>query len=374
MTHRPLVAAALALTCVLSGCADDPKRTAVPVVTGGVASVPADWSRVSGFEVLTQYSPSSTFVGQATDLARIAESFTGILLASGKLGASREQAVQLASALRLHVWLDVDLTDPFAAGERITGELEQLAAFAQRHRDTVVGIKLANELGQEAPYADDPKLLEAYLRQIGTVLHSAAPGLPVTVDLPVPEAACAPGSPGLSAAGGSSACRSRIRARFPALEQVNIDHYLSLGVLDGVFISPYLHADEAYTATGTDTADVLGFAYRWLTQRPWAGSVRIFSRKALAFPDASYPGSEQDAGLAVKRHLRVPLIEGLAGADIWAWRRPFRGQLRTLMDKDGSANPLWDGLKSFRAALPNQSSGTAAERRPRPRVGSAGTA
>ena len=238
----------------------------------------------------------------------------------------------------------------------------------------LVGVKLANELGQDKPYADDPKLLEAYLRQIGTVLHSAAPGLPVTVDLPIPESACAPGSPGAGAAGGSSRCRAWIKARFPALQQVNIDHYLSLGVLDGVFVSPYLHADEAYTAAGTDTADVLAFAYRWLAQRPWAGSVRLFSRKALAFPESSYPGTRQDADLAVRRHLRVPLAEGLAGADIWAWRRPFRGQLRTLRDKDGSSNPLWDGLREFRTGLPRLVSGTAAGRTPRPPAGSAGTA
>jgi hypothetical protein len=371
---RAALAGVVTAALLLSACA--PTAAPTPFAGGspsGARTTRADWSRLTGFEVLTQYSPSSTFVGQATDLGRIARSFTGILLASGKLGPSREQSVQLASALKLHVWLDVDLSGDFAKGKRITPALEALAAFANKHRTVVVGMKLANELGQDDPYAHDPGLLERYLQTVGAVLHSEAPGVPVTVDMPVPEAPCQPGAPGLIATGGSAACLARTTSTFPALRQRWIDHYLSLGVLDGLFVTPYLKQDEAYTAAGTDTADVLRFCYRWLGSRPWAGNVRLFSRKALAFPDQRYPGNAQDAELDVERHLQVPQAAGLSGADIWAWHRPFRGQLRTLMDKDGSANLLWDQLVSFRSTLgPLRKPETVASRTPRPPAASEG--
>ena len=285
------IAVALLAGCTSSAPPRAPTRTAQVVPPTGVAKSPADWSKLRTFEVLTQYSPSSTFQSQATDLNRIAQSFTGILLASGSLGPSREQAVQLSSTLGLHVWLDLDLTADYAKGVSLTSTLEPLAAFAQQHRDVVVGVKLANELGQVDPYAHDPKLLEGYLRAVSSVLRAKAPGLPLTVDMPIPEAVCAQGSPGLAALGGETACRQTVLDRFPALAQVNVDHYLSLGLLDGVFVTPYLRQDEIYQAAGTDTADVLKFSYRWLKQRPWASQVRLFSRKALAFPDDRYRGT-----------------------------------------------------------------------------------
>lgn len=371
--NRRLTAAALSLTLLTAACGSgEPRRSALPLPTGGVATTPGNWSRLNQFEVLTQYSPASTFVGQAIDLTRLSRAFTGILLASGKLGASREQAVALSSSLGLHVWLDVDLTADYAVGTPIRPRLEALAAFAQRHRDVVVGFKLANELGQDDPYAHDPRLVEGYLREVGTVLHDGSPGLPLTVDLPIPEAACADGSPGLDQLGGGAACRQRVEDQFPALSQARVDHYLSMGVLDGVFVSPYLRADEVYTAAGTDTAEVLAHAYAWILDRPWAGRVKVFSRKALAFPDASYPGSGPDAEQARRRHLEVPLRAGLMGTDIWAWHRPFRGELRTLMDKDGSSNALWEALTSFRAGLTTRR--TTPARTPLPPAGSGETA
>ncbi|MCW2587529.1 MAG: hypothetical protein JWN55_3045 [Frankiales bacterium] len=368
------VAAGLAALLVASCSSQAPHRPRVVATAGGAATAPADWSKVGRFEMLTQYSPSSTFVGQATDLAEISQSFTGILLASGKLNESRVQAVQLSASLGLHVWLDIDLTTPYARGESITRRLQSLAAFAREHRDVVVGAKLANEIGQEDPYAHDPRLVEGYLREVGKVLHAEAPGLPVTVDMPIPEAPCQPSAPGVSALGGPAACLAKVKRSFPALQQKNVDHYLSLGVLDGVFVTPYLRQDEVYAAVGTDTADVLRFSYRWLKQRPWASKLRLFSRKALAFPEKRYPGTPSDAQLAVTRHLQVPLDEGLSGTDIWAWRRPFRGELRTLMNKDGTPNALWTGIATFRQKLPLSRPGTAAGRTPLLPAESAGTA
>ena len=368
------IAVALLAGCTSSAPPRAPTRTAQVVPPTGVAKSPADWSKLRTFEVLTQYSPSSTFQSQATDLNRIAQSFTGILLASGSLGPSREQAVQLSSTLGLHVWLDLDLTADYAKGVSLTSTLEPLAAFAQQHRDVVVGVKLANELGQVDPYAHDPKLLEGYLRAVSSVLRAKAPGLPLTVDMPIPEAVCAQGSPGLAALGGETACRQTVLDRFPALAQVNVDHYLSLGLLDGVFVTPYLRQDEIYQAAGTDTADVLKFSYRWLKQRPWASQVRLFSRKALAFPDDRYRGTTGEAKLAIERHLQVPFAENLSGTDIWAWHRPFRGQLRTLIDKDGRTNALWDGLAGFRRQLPVNKPGTTGGRTPQPPAASAARA
>jgi hypothetical protein len=374
MRRGAAVAAGLTTLLVASCAAQPATRPRVVATSGGLASVPADWSRAGSFQLLTQYSPSSTFVGQATDLARIATGFTGILLASGKINAAREQAVQLSSALGMKVWLDVDLTGPYAAGENLTKQLQGLAAFAQAHRDVVVGIKLANEIGQEDPYARDPELVEGYLREVGTVLHAEAPGLPLTVDMPIPEAPCQPGAPGVSAVGGAQACLARVKRDFPALQQKHVDHYLSLGVLDGVFLTPYLRQDEIYEAVGTDTAEVLRFSYRWLKTRPWASKLRLFSRKAIAFPEERYPGAPADARQAVTRHLQVPLDEGLSGTDLWAWRRAFRGGLRTLVDKDGSANALWNGITTFRQDLPVRRPGTAAGRTPPLPAASAGRA
>ena len=97
-------------------------------------------------------------------------------------------------------------------------------------------------------------------------------------------------------------------------------------------------------------------------------------RKALAFPDDRYRGTAGDAKLAIERHQKVPFAENLAGTDIWAWHRPFRGQLRTLIDKDGRTNALWDGLAGFRRQLPVNKPGTTGGRTPQPQAASAARA
>jgi hypothetical protein len=80
----------------------------------------------------------------------------------------------------------------------------------------------------------------------------------------------------------------------------------------------------------------------------------LYSRSAsLSFRDSAYRGDASQARRQASAYIDAPLRAGLDGIDLWAWHRPWKDELRTFLNKDGSGNVLWDEMvRAYSAARP----------------------
>jgi hypothetical protein len=76
--------------------------------------------------------------------------------------------------------------------------------------------------------------------------------------------------------------------------------------------------------------------------------VRVQERHALAHPDW-YTGSIADVQRDARIFASIPLSEGAAGIDIWAWRQVEDGVVMRLMDPGLRPNALWRMLTGLHA-------------------------
>jgi hypothetical protein len=250
-------------------------------------------------------------------------------------------AIQAAASRGLHVWLEADLAKRWLDGPQAfrTGvdRLAQLAALPG-----VAGIKIADELGYQDGFDDDPVRMRQFVRDAADALRQAAPGKLVLIDLIAPELGCGAWLPG--AVPGALTCREKVRAKYPALRLEEIDKLVQSGDVDVIDLSTYLQSPSAYTTWGTSIEEAQAAALREAIRRGWSRGVTLQSRKALAEAGGSND-TAAEAAAVVALYVDIPRREGAEAVDIWTWRQTYQNQIVSLLGPQLAANPLWDQLR-----------------------------
>lgn len=257
-----------------------------------------------------------------------------------------EHAIDEAARRGLTVWIEADLAARWLQGKSsFEIGVQRLADLASR--PGVVGIKIADELGYEDGYQENPACVRDFLAASARALHQAAPGKLLLVDFVVPELGCTPRVAALTAM--SSDCRVMARARYPALTLKEMDTIVSSGDIDAIDLSTDLLDDSTYRSWGTDRAQAQEAAWREVARRGWGAHVQLNARKALAHPgvyDLGTAAAESDASVFID----IPRREGARTVEIWAWRQQYHGQVQRLLDPGLAPNALWNALLERRRA------------------------
>lgn len=260
-----------------------------------------------------------------------------------------QRAIDAAAARGLEVWLDVDLAQRWLQGPRLQGPrsfmgtIRRLAPLARR--PGVVGFKIADELGYQDGFQTAGEI-RAFLADAAAGLRNIAPRKLILADILVPELGCAEGV--LASIVSSSMCAQQARARYPALSLSNVDTYVRSGDLDVVDLSTDLLPETTYETWGITQAQAQRAAWRQVAILRWSTYVRVQERHALAHPDW-YTGSIADVQRDARIFASIPLSEGAAGIDIWAWRQVEDGVVMRLMDPGLRPNALWRMLTGLHA-------------------------
>lgn len=258
------------------------------------------------------------FRSRTWDLEQIRRVFNAVIVAAGD-----QDLVRAARAAGLAVYIQFDEKRDFAAGKDIAPTVRAVVAQVRANPGTIAGIRIADELNE----ALDPQTALAYLRATGGVLRREAPGVPVIVDVIDGELTC--NQP------GQRLCAQYLVGNSRYLRDYVLKMFYESGYVDGFFLSTSLrNFDPDVQARAWQKA-------RAMFPQPFL----LFNRTAqLSFSEPSYPHDAATARRQVAAHVSVPLLQGADGVDLWAWHRPWRDSLRTFLDKDGRANPLWDAL------------------------------
>jgi hypothetical protein len=247
-----------------------------------------------------------------------------------------QRAVDAAAARGLEVWLDVDLAQRWLQGPRsFTSTIRRLAPLARR--PGVVGFKIADELGYQDGFHTAGEV-RAFLAGSAAALRRIAPRKFVLADILVPELGCAEGV--LASIVSSSMCAQQARARYPALSLSSVDTYVRSGDLDAIDVSTDLLPETTYESWGITQAQAQAAAWRQVAVLHWSAYVTVRERHALAHPGL-YTGSATDAERDARIYGSIPLSEGAAGIDIWAWQQVEDGVVMRLMDPGLRSNVLW---------------------------------
>jgi hypothetical protein len=248
-------------------------------------------------------------------------------------------AVAAAAAHKLSIWLESDLVSRWRAGRASFDEaVAKLAALGSQNG--VVGIKIADELGQEDGLTKQTQVLE-FLRDASTAIRKALPGKRVLIDMVVPELGCAPGV--AAAATESRACSDDARARWPGATLAIANAVVTSGYIDVLDLSTGLRDDTYYAGFHLDRNAAQRAAWAEVGRLGWADHVQLQARKALA-QDGGYQGDDGQAAADLKTWVDIPLTSGAQAVDVWTWRQPYRGGTAMIMSRGLSANALWQGL------------------------------
>jgi hypothetical protein len=248
-------------------------------------------------------------------------------------------AVAAAAARKLSIWLESDLVSKWRAGRASFDEaIAKLAALGSQ--DGVVGIKIADELGQEDGLSKQTQVLE-FLRDASTAIRNALPGKHVLIDMVVPELGCAPGV--AAAATESRACSDDARSRWPGATLAIANAVVSSGYIDVLDLSTGLRDDTYYAPFLLNRDDAQRAAWAEVGRLGWADHVQLQARKALA-QDGGYQGDDGQAAADLQTWVDIPLTSGAQAVDVWTWRQPYRGGTAMIMNRGLSANSLWRGL------------------------------
>lgn len=247
-----------------------------------------------------------------------------------------QRAVDAAAARGLEVWLDVDLAQRWLQGPRsFMGTIRRLAPLARR--PGVVGFKIADELGYQDGFQTAGQV-RAFLADAAAGLRRIAPRKLILADILVPELGCAEGV--LASIVSSSMCAQQARARYPALSLSNVNTYVRSGDLDAIDLSTDLLPATTYESWGITQAQAQRAAWREVAILRWSSYVTVRERHALAHA-GSYTGSATDAQRDAHIFASIPLSEGAAGLDVWAWQQVEDGVVMRLMDPGLRSNALW---------------------------------
>ncbi len=266
------------------------------------------------------------FKNRASDLALISTAFNAVIVDYGN-----QDVVDAARAAGLAVIVEFDKKADFAAGKDIGAVTSTIIRQVRAHPGTIAGIRVADRVNEKLP----PTQAIAYLAATGGVFHHELPGMPVIVDVEDWELTC--GQP------GQSSCEAH---RSDAYQ------WCTDAVLQKIQASGYVDAFELASNLKDDDEDAELRAMKH-ARKLFPAPFLLYSRSAeLSFKDDTYPGDEHEARRQIDAFIEAPLKAGLDGIDLWAWHRPWKTELRTFLNKDGSTNPLWDGIvKAYTASV-----------------------
>jgi hypothetical protein len=286
-------------------------------------------------------------------MTRVAALLTVVLLAVGACGGNAVRptgltvptatlppgdpyvaAVRLAHARHLTVWIDTDAAQAWREGSAAyRATMSRVLALAAL--PGVTGVKIADELGYDDGYDDDPAGMRAFVVRTARVLHSGRPHVRVMADLVVPELGCAPGLARVRAA--SRSCMREVGGRHPALRLPAVDELLATGSLDVVDLSTSLLGPATYAKWGISMDTAQRAAWHEVQRRRWASHTTLIARKALA----GVRGFSGDAAGDVRTYVDIPVSLGARGADIWTWAQRYRGAVVQLAAPGPASNQLW---------------------------------
>ena len=274
---------------------------------------------------------------RVADLEKVGQAFNAVLVSSGD-----DQLVQEARDHGLKVYLGFDEHKEFAAGKNIAADVQRLVRFAKDHRREIAGIRVADRVNQGMT----PQQTLDYLRATGGVLHNEVPGVPVIVDLSDPQLTC-------DLPGQDRCDKPRLPDYRYQVDSELLRIYHS-GYVDGFMLANGLARDDLDCGgCNVRESDATAQAASWRKARAmFPHPFLLFARVAtLSFPQASYPGTAEQAALATHVYETIPLQAGVDGVDLWAWSRQFDGTQRTFLNKNGADNALWDRLVAVAAAV-----------------------
>jgi hypothetical protein len=339
MIHQPRrpararAAAVAVLLAVLAGCGggQDGPGPPAPVPTSTAAAPAPSRSACAAPEkplnrtpiLVTHFNTGSgphVFTDRCDDLAKMRKAFNAVIVKAGD-----QQLVEDARAAGLAVYVEMDRKSDFARGKDISADVQEIVRQVKEHPGTIAGIRVADRLNGGSL---DPDEAVGYLEATGGVFHREIPGVPVFADVVNWELTC-----------GKKGQRNCVVFRFTRYRFENnkvLTRFYRSGHLDGFML--------ALEMQGEDPA-VVGAGFRQ-ARSLWPRPFQLLARTAPSFDEPTFPG---DAAAAKRRAdvvARAPLDAGADGVDLWAWHRPYRGAIRTFLDKDGSSNPFWDQLVS----------------------------
>ncbi|HVD16437.1 MAG TPA: hypothetical protein VNK73_18565 [Actinomycetota bacterium] len=327
---RAPAGAVAVLLAVLAGCGgkDGPGPPApVPTSTAAAPSrsaCEAPQKPPSRAPILvTHFNTGSApyvFGERCDDLAKMRKAFNAVIVKAGD-----QQLVEDARAAGLSVYVEMDRKSDFARGKDISGDVQEIVRQVKEHPGTIAGIRVADRLNGGGL---DPDEAVGYLEATGGVFHREIPGVPVFADVVNWELTC-----------GKKGQRNCVVLRFTRYRfEINkvLTRLYRSGHLDGFMLALELQ--------GEDPA-VVGAAFRQ-ARALWPRPFQLLARTAPSFDEATFPGNAAAARRRTDTVARAPLQAGADGVDLWAWHRPYRGAIRTFLDKDGSTNPFWDQLVS----------------------------
>ncbi|HST67378.1 MAG TPA: hypothetical protein VLM05_19555 [Mycobacteriales bacterium] len=250
-----------------------------------------------------------------------------------------ERAVDAAAARHLSVWLEADLVHRWKeGGGSLRDAVAQLARLSAR--PGVVGVKIADELGQDDGLNDQQQVL-AFLADASGAVRAALPHTQILIDMVVPELGCMPAV--ASVASASASCAAQARERWPGATTAVATAVVGSGFIDVLDLSTGLRDDSYYRSWGLTRDAAQQAAWARVAALGWSGRVRLQARKALA-QVGGYRGDDQQAAADLRTWVDIPLSSGAQAVDVWTWRQPYRGGVAALMDAGLRDNALWRGL------------------------------
>jgi hypothetical protein len=328
---RVRAAAVAVLLAVLAGCGGGPDGPGPPAPVPTATPPAPSRSACKGPAkppsrapiLVTHFNTGSApyvFTERCDDLAKMRKAFNAVIVKAGD-----QQLVEDARAAGLAVYVEMDRKSDFARGKDISGDVQEIVRQVKEHPGTIAGIRVADRLNGGGL---DPDEAVDYLEATGGVFHQEIPGVPVFADVVNWELTC-----------GKRGQRNCVVLRFTRYRfEINkvLTRFYQSGHLDGFML--------ALDMEGEDPA-LVGAAFR-KARALWPRPFQLLARTAPSFDESTFPGNAAAAKRRTDTVARAPLHAGADGVDLWAWHRPYRGAIRTFLDKDGSSNPFWDQLVS----------------------------
>lgn len=250
-----------------------------------------------------------------------------------------EHAVDAAARRHLSVWLEADLVRRWKEGDGSLREaVDQLARLGAR--PGVVGVKIADELGQDDGLRDQAEVL-AFLKDASTAVRKALPHKQILIDMVVPELGCMPNVP--SVVSVSASCEAQARQRWPGATIAATTAVVRSGYIDVLDLSTGLREDSFYSSWGLTRDVAQEAAWARVAALKWSSQVRLQARKALA-QVGGYPSDDRQAAADLHTWVDIPLSSGAQAVDLWTWHQPYRGGIAMLMSSGLRGNALWRGL------------------------------
>jgi hypothetical protein len=250
-----------------------------------------------------------------------------------------EQAVDAAAARHLSVWLEADLVRRWKESDGSLQEaVDRLARLGAR--PGVVGVKIADELGQDDGLRDQAEVL-AFLKDASTAVRKALPHKQILIDMVVPELGCMPDVP--SVVSVSASCAAQARQRWPGATAAATTAVVRSGYIDVLDLSTGLREDSFYKTWGLSRDAAQQAAWARVAELRWSSQVRLQARKALARV-GGYPSDDRQAAADLHTWVDIPLRSGAQAVDVWTWHQPYRDGIAMLMGSGLRENALWRGL------------------------------